>query len=190
MRPLLVLNAVGIRDLTSQVGVIVSHICPTSAPIMKNVCTAQVSDASFLEAFQATKGELEDLMHHKVIACLRVLVEQVTFAPCHIRFWINRIPCLSHPRHLQTVTIARLMELAPADPTVSLIDPTPFVYDSTMLMGASLSAGLFLARGIDHKYTIRLYKGFRILKILFICCLSGVRDESLPQTCGPQAAQI
>merc|ERR1719362_2709407 len=69
--------------------------------------TSQVSDASFLEAFQATKGELDDLIHHK------------------------------------TVTIARLMELAPADPTVSLIDPTPFVYDSTMLMGASLSAAAF-----------------------------------------------
>ena len=29
-------------------------------------CT-QVSDASFLEAFQATKGDLDDLIHHKVM---------------------------------------------------------------------------------------------------------------------------
>ena len=39
------------------------------------------------------------------------------------------------------------MELAPADPTMPLIDPTPFVYDSTMLMGATLSAGLCAGQG-------------------------------------------
>ena len=44
------------------------------------------------------------------------------------------------------MTIARLMELAPADPTMPLIDPTPFVYDSTMLMGATFSAGLCMVQ--------------------------------------------
>ena len=46
---------------------------------MPQVCVgcAQVSDASFLEAFQATKGDLDELIHHKVVTCLHVLIGQV-----------------------------------------------------------------------------------------------------------------
>ena len=64
---------------------------------------------------------------------------RIRFSPSLLLDGISR---LRRPRRLQTVTIARLMELAPADPTVPLVDPTPFVYDSTMLMGASCGAGL------------------------------------------------